>query len=188
MVTQQQADDYTTHRANYTKSYYIEKGQDAVDLGVVAAPCESGCKMTETLHRPQHTFSSSEPRRFSSARDYARTYPYCEAYSAGAQCSSASAIPGCDYVARGAYWFTDELGQAWLVTFSRHRADVSLPRGEGRGNVVACNVGLMGPPVHWGGTGEVLVLAENIAMDQADDLMNEYPHPSTLAQVRERLR
>ncbi|MGZ4558985.1 MAG: hypothetical protein ACXVGB_10050, partial [Mycobacteriaceae bacterium] len=132
--------------------------------------------------------ATSGPRRLGSRLEYSMAYPHCQAYPPSARCSSESAVPGCDYVSPSSYWFTDEIGQAWLITFSRHRADVSLPRGQGHGNIVACNVGMIGPPVHWGGTGEVLVLAENIAMDAADDRMAEHPRPSTLSEVRARLR
>jgi len=96
-------------------------------------------------------------------------------------------VPGCDYAAPGGYWFADSDGQAWLVTFSRHRADIDLPRGQGYGNVVACHVGLIGPPLRWGGTGQVLVLAETIGMADADALMADPPHPTTLTQVHHRL-
>ena len=45
----------------------------------------------------------------------------------------------------GAYWFADQDHQAWLGTFSRHRADLDLPRGQGYGTAVACHVGLIDP-------------------------------------------
>jgi len=142
--------------------------------------------MTEIL--PKHTVVGFDGPRFDSRQAYALAYPQCQGYPPTALCSPTSAVPGCDYVARDAYWFGDEGGQAWLVTFSRHRADLLMPRGQGRGNVVACNVGMIGPPLRWAGTGEVLVLAGNIAMDIADALLTERPRPNTLADVVHRLR
>jgi len=64
---------------------------------------------------------------------------------------------------------------------------VDLPPGQSYGNVVACHVGLIGPPLRSGGTGQVLVLAENIAMADADALMAQPPRPRTLAQIYHRL-
>ena len=52
---------------------------------------------------------------------------------------------------------------------------------------MACHVGLIGPPLRAGGTGQVLVLAENIAMADADALMAQPPRPRTLAQIYHRL-
>jgi len=121
--------------------------------------------------------------QFSSRCSYAADYPRCQAYPQGTRCASAGAVSAATTPPPAGTGSPPRTATPGRSPSPDTGVDVALPRGQGYGNVVACHVGLIGPPLRSGGTGQVLVLAENIAMADADALMAQPPRPRTLAQI-----
>lgn len=96
----------------------------------------------------------ADPLRFPDRDAYYSAYPTVERGHVG------TAVAGSDYAGAGSYHFLSRDGGRWLVTFSRQNSHAQAAHGTGRGNVVASSVGETG-------TGEVLVLAEDVPMEHA---------------------
>ncbi|OEV09208.1 hypothetical protein [Streptomyces nanshensis] len=96
-------------------------------------------------------------RRFHDRESYYRAFPWVEDGDAD------DAPAGSDYTSGDGTCFPDIHGNQWLLTFSRDREFANCaPHGLGRGNLLACRYG----------STDILLLAEDIPMHLADDVVH----------------